>query len=138
MIDINNYKRAIQWLRRGLTQLEREPENPAFQLSVLQSFEVTYNLSESLLRQAHVALSDNKDAAYLSTRELLRQAGEDGLVLSSPRQWLHYGLVLESMREACMFALEANVEQPSQLVSRFAQDLESFAMNLEKRLAANA
>ena len=138
MIDIDNYKRAIDWLQRGLAELQRIPESPVLQLNVLHAFEVTHNLSESLLRHSYVALSDDKDAAFLSTRELIWRASEEGLVLSSRKQWLHYGLALESMREACMYSLEGDPETASELLSHFAQDLQTFADSLEKRLAANA
>lgn len=138
MIDIDNYKRAIQWLRRGLAELDREPGDPAIQASVLQSFEVTHNLSESLLRQAYVSLGEDSEAAYLSARELIWRASEEGIAFPSCKQWLEYGLALESMREAMMLSLPQSIENAPQLLSRFAQDLESLAHCLEKRLANNA
>ncbi len=138
MIDIDNYKRAIRWLRRGLAELDRQPGDPTVQASVLQSFEVTQNLSESALRQAYVSLGKDREATYLSVRELIWRASEEGIVFPSCKQWLEYGLALESMREAMMLSLPQSIENAPQLLSRFAQDLESFAHCLEKRLATNA
>lgn len=139
MIDIENYKSAIDWLQRSLARLDREPGNQDVRLSALHSIEVAYNVSESLLRQAYISLGDNEDAAFVSTRELIRQASEDGLVLSSPKQWMQYGLVLESIREAMfLFTDEQHFDLGSLAPSQFALELESFALCLEKRLSAYA
>ncbi len=138
MIDIDNYKHAIKWLRRGLAERDREPQNSAVRLSVLQSFEVTYNLSESILRQAYGSLHIEENAAYLSTREIFRRAEEEGLMLSSSKQWMRYGLALESMREASISSSEDGLEDMQQVLSRFALDLETFALCLEQRLVTNA
>lgn len=138
MIDIDNYKRAIQWLRRGLAELDRKPDDSIVQASVLQSFEVTYNLSESLLRQAYVSFDEDPEAAHLSARELIWRANGEGFVFPSCKQWLEYGLALESMREAMMLSQPQSIEDVPQLLCRFAQELDSFERSLEKRLATHA
>ncbi len=139
MIDLENYTAAISWLNRSLAQLEREPSNYAVRLSALHSFEVTYNVSESLLRQAYSLLSENEDAAFLSTRELIRQASDEGLTLSSPRQWMQYGLTLESIRQAMMFSgVEQGFDLQTLYPAQFAKELTLFAHCLERRLATHA
>jgi hypothetical protein len=137
MIDIDNFTRAIQWLRRGLADARREPDNPSVQLSLLQSFEVTYNLSETILRHAYAELSDDEDALFISTRELLWRAGEEGIALSTRKQWMQYGLALESMREACMSPDGLSVQDSYKLLAEFSQELESFAGVLRGRLVSN-
>ena len=138
MIDIDIYKHAIAWLRHGIAELDREPENSTVLLSVMQSFEVTYNLSESILRQAYVLLDIEENAAYLSTRELLRRGGEEGFMLSSSKEWMRYGLVLETMRETSISLGEDGFEEMLRVLSRFVQELEAFALCLEEKLVINA
>ena len=138
MIDIDNYKHAIEWLRSGLAEWNRERQNSAVRLSVLQSFAVTYNISESILRQAYVSLDIEENAAYLSTRELIRRAAEEGLMLSSSKEWMRYGLALESMREASISWSDDGLENMLPVLSPFVLDLEAFALCLEQRLVTNA
>ena len=133
MIDIDNYKRAIEWLKRGVGELSADPANLAVRLGVLQSFEVTYNISESLLRQAFASLGDQEDATFISTREVILRAAHEGLALSTARQWMHYGFVLESVRESCMYSTEESLDIAPELLSTFAEELESFAHCLEAR-----
>ena len=133
MIDIDNYKRAIEWLRRGIPELSANPKSLAIRLGVLQSFEVTYNISEGLLREAFASLDDQEDANFLSTREVILRAAHDGLRLSTVKQWMHYGFVLESVRESCMYLTEETYELDPGLLLRFADELESFAHCLEAR-----
>ena len=137
MIDIDNFRRAIQWLRRGLAEVQHEPVNPVVQLSLLQSFEVTYNLAEELLRQVCVESVLGPDAAFLSTRELIWRASEEGLVFATRKEWAQYGLALESMRDACMLSTGESVKESFQLFSQFAQLLDSFADSLQERLACH-
>jgi hypothetical protein len=133
MIDIDNYKRAIEWLRRGISELNNDPASPTLRLGILHSFEVTYNLSESILRQAYVSLGSEENAAYISARELILHASDEGLVLSSPKRWMHYGFVLESMREACMDSVDETVVMSQELLLEFAQELEAFAHSMKTR-----
>ena len=133
MIDIDNYKRAIEWLRRGIPELSANPKSLAIRLGVLQSFEVTYNVSEGLLREAFASLDDQEDGPYISTRDVILRAAHDGLRLSTAKQWMHYGFVIESMRESCMHETEETFDVEPELLSTFADELESFAHCLEAR-----
>jgi hypothetical protein len=133
MIDIDNYRRAIEWLRRGIPELSANPTSLAIRLGVLQSFEVTYNISEGLLREAFASLDDQEDANFLSTREVILRAAHDGLRLSSAKRWMHYGFVIESMRESCMHETEETYDLEPELLLTFADELESFAHCLEAR-----
>jgi hypothetical protein len=138
MIDIDNYRRAIEWLRRGVKELSQDPENRFIKLGVLHSFEVTYNISEGILRQAYVLLADDDDAPYVSARELILRAHDEGLALSSPKRWMHDGFVIETMRESCLQSPQESFDLPLELVLSFALELEAFAQTLEVRGAAIA
>ena len=137
MMNIDNYKQAIAWLHGNLAELQITPEDPCVQLAVLQSFEVTYNLSEAILREAYVALGTDEYAAYLSLRELIWRASEDGLRLSSRRNWMQYGLVLETMREGFSLSADSSIADAGEFLSRFADELESFANCIQRRLVSN-
>jgi len=138
MIDVDNYRRAVEWFRRGLFELSNDPSNPVVRLSVLPSFEVAFNISETLLRKAYVSLGSDEDATWVSARELILRASDEGLVLSSPKRWMHYGLVLETMRESCLESPDETVEISTELLSSFALELEAFAHVLEMRRSAIA
>jgi hypothetical protein len=136
MIDIDNYKRAVAWLRRGLAELQNDPTNRFVKLGVLHSFEVTYNVSEALLREVYARIDDEEDAILISARELIRCAADHGLVLTTPRQWMQYGVVIEVARETCLASGNETFEMPSDLLIGFAEQLDNFARCLELRDAA--
>jgi hypothetical protein len=137
MMDIENYKQAIAWLRGNLAELQSTPGDPCVQLAVLHSFEVTYNLSEAILREAYVALGTDEYAAYVSLRELIWRASEDGIRLSSRKHWMRYGLALETMTEGFSLSADSSIADAGELLSRFADELESFANCVQRRLVSN-
>lgn len=137
MMDIDNYKGAVAWLRRNLAEFQTRPSDPVLQYALLQSFEVTHNLSEAILREAYVSLGTDKYAPYISLRELIWRAGEDGFVLSSRKDWLQYGLALETMKENLCLTADSDAGAVAQLISRFADELEFFTRCLDKRLVSN-
>ena len=137
MMDLNNYKGAVTWLRGNLAEFQARPSDPTVQFALLQSFEVTHNLSEAILRGAYVSLGVDEYAPYLSLRELIWRAGEEGFVLSTRKDWLQYGLALETMREALNLSATGGIGDAAQLLSRFADDLEVFSRCLDRRLVSN-
>ena len=138
MIDIENYKRAIAWLRRSLNELQQEPENDATRLAILHRFEVTHNISEALLREAYVLLNVDEQAPTISLRELLRRAAEEGIRLSTPKQWLQYGLILESTKQAWFETATVNLESVLPILSGYAEELDAFPEALKRRMATLA
>jgi hypothetical protein len=138
MIDIDNYKRAIAWLRSGLAGFQNHPENSSVRLGLLHSFEVTYNVSESLLRELYASIDDEQGAMLVSARELIRCAADYGLVLSTPLNWMQYGVIIEEAREKCLTSGDETFDLPIHLLSGFADELESFAHKIEHRGAARA
>ena len=135
MIDLENYKRAIAWLRRGMLEIERAPDNSDVQLSILHRFEVTHNVTDAILREAYADLDVDDMAATLSLRELIRRAAEDGLRLSTVSQWLHYAVLLESTKEAWMETLALNLGQILPILPQYAAELDAFAASLTRKLA---
>lgn len=133
MIDIDNYKRAISWLRRSIVDLQNDPANRFAKLGLLHSFEVTYNIYEALLREVYASIDDEEDAILISTRELIRCAADHGLVLSTPRQWMHYGLVIEDARVVCLASGIESFDLCPDLLLNFADELDAFTHNLELR-----
>jgi hypothetical protein len=138
MMDIENYKGAVAWLRSNLEYLRKSPSDPVVQFALLQSFEVTHNLSEAVLREMYVSLGVDEFADYLSLRELIWRAGEEGIVLSCRKDWMEYGSALERMRDTLSLSANGTIADADKLLSRFADDLESFARCVERRLARNA
>ncbi|HEX3569848.1 MAG TPA: hypothetical protein VHU44_03410 [Acidobacteriaceae bacterium] len=137
MTNIENLRQAIERLRRGISECQVNPDNPHVQLSVLHSFEVTYNLAESFLREACVERLLGPEAAYFSTRELIWRASEEGVEFPSRRQWVEYGTSLESMRDTCMLSGTGNLAESLQVLGEFARGVEAFADSLQERLAFN-
>jgi hypothetical protein len=136
-MDIDNYKGAVAWLRLSLAEFQKQPDDPMVQFALLQSFEVTHNLSEAILRGAYVSLGIDEHAPYISLRELIWRAGEEGFVLSSRKDWLQYGLALETMKENLCLTAGSDPGAVAQLISRFADELETFTRCLDKRLVSN-
>ncbi len=132
MIDIDNYKRAIQWLKRGTEEHSLRPESRIVRDALWQCVTVTYNVTERTLREALVQLSDDPLMPSLSSAELMRFAADEGLTLSSPSTWLEYGLALERSTESIGETFNSTVLP---LVPQYTQELEAFATRLEKRLA---
>lgn len=135
MIDLENYKRAIQWLKRGTEEHSRLPDSNIVRDALWHCVEVTYNVTERNLREALVQFSDDPLIPGLSSAELMRFAADEGLTLSAPLTWLQYGLALERSTESVGEAFNSTVLP---LVPQYIQDLESFATRLERRLAPNA
>ena len=131
MIDIENYKHAIQWLERGIAEQTNKPNDETVQDSVMLSFEVTYNLSESILRQALDELVEGQRTAHLSSRELMRYASDEGLALSSAKDWLRYGMALEQTNRTQGGEFLA---QLAPLIPQYVKDLEAFSQRLERRM----
>ncbi len=138
MIDIENYKRAIAWLRRSLNEHQQDPSNYALQLGILHRFEVTHNISEALLREAYIGLGVDAQAPYVSIRALISRAREEGFILSSPMHWLRYALLLESTKLAWLENATVNLDPVLPVLAHYAAELESFAESLQKRTAALA
>lgn len=136
MIDIENYKRAIVWLRRGLNELQQEPENDAVGFDVLHRFEVTHNVSEAILREAYDSLAVDEQAPYISVRALLSRSAEEGFIVPSARQWLQYALLLETTKEAWFGTAKVNLEAILPVLPRYADELDAFAGSLQKRMAS--
>ena len=135
MIDLANYNRAIQWLKRNMEEHSRQPESNIVRDALWHSVTVTYNITERILREALVKLSDDPLMPGLSSAELMRFAADEGLALSSPSTWLEYGLALERSTESIGVTFNSTVLP---LVPQYTKELESFATRLERRLPQNA
>ena len=131
MIDIANYKRCIQWLRRSMKEQAVEPSSEMLRDGLIHSFTVNYNVSEGILRQALSELTEETSVGLLSSRELMRYAQEEGLLLSSSEVWLRYALAIEQADAS----LGETLETIQPLLRQFAEELEAFAERLEDRLA---
>ena len=132
MIDIDKYKRAVQWLKRGTEEHSLQPESRIMRDALWQCVTVTYNVTERTLREALAQLSDDPLIPALSSAELMRFAADEGLTLSSPSTWLEYGLALERSTESIGETFNGTVLP---LVPQYTQELEAFATRLERRLA---
>ena len=132
MIDIANYKRAIQWLRRGMDEQACHPADAMLRDGLIHSFEVNYNISEVTLRQALIEITGEPSLGLLSSRDLMRYAKDEGLFLSSSVMWLQYALAIE---QADARVGETFPETIEPLLTQFADPLEDFAQRLEDRLA---
>ena len=135
MIDIDTYKRAIPWLKRGTEQHSRQPESNIVRDALWHCVELTYNATERILREALVQLSDDPLIPGLSSAELMRFAADEGLTLSAPLTWLQYGLAIERATESLGATFNGTVLP---FVPQYTQELESFATRLEGRLGQNA
>ena len=131
MIDLADYKRAILWLKRGTEEHSRQCDSSIVRDALWHCVEVTYNVTERILREALMQLSDDPLVPGLSSAELMRFAADEGLSLSSPLTWLEYGLALERSTESIGTAFNSTILP---LIPQYTQDLEAFATRLERRL----
>ena len=138
MIDIENYKRAIAWLRRGLIELQQEPDNVTVQIGIVHRFEVTHNVTEAILREAYFDLGVDEQAPYISIRAQISRAREEGLVLPTPTQWLKYALILESTKETWLNTAAMNLDTILPILPSFAAELDAFAQSLQRKMASLA
>jgi hypothetical protein len=131
MIDLTEYNGAIQWLQRGLAELTNKPDSEHLRDGIILSVEVTYNLSESTLRQALSQLSDDTSLAQLSSLELMRYAQDEGLALASGEMWLRYGLAIDQTQRTLG---ESFSESILPMLPQYLLELQAFAVRLEGRL----
>ncbi len=110
----------------------KHPESKMIRDGVIHSFEVNYNISEGILREVLGEVTKETHLGLLSSRELIRYAGEEGLFLSSSVMWLRYALAIEEAN-ANLGDTFAETIQP--LLAQLADELESFAGRLEDRWA---
>jgi hypothetical protein len=135
MIDLANYNRAIQWLKRGMAAQAIDPESAMMRDGLFHSVEVTYNVTETILRQALGQLSGDSRVPLLSSRDLMRYAAEEGLTQTSSAAWLRYGLALEQANETLGDSFSSSVLP---LLPQYVQDLECLCARLGTRLVPNA
>lgn len=131
MIELDNYKRAIQWLKQHADAYSREPENAMYRDGLVHSFETLYTVTETRLRHALTELTGDSAVAQLSSRELMRYAEEEGLYLTSAQSWLEYGIAIERANESLC---DATSEIIAPIIPRYLDELEKFSELLSKRL----
>ena len=135
MIDLENYQLAIQWLERGIAEQTRKPDDETVRDSITLSFEVTYNLSERILRQALSEFAGDPSIVFVSSRELMRYAVDEGLPLSSAENWLRYGIALEQVNKTQGGAFSESLVS---LLPNYITELQAFSQRLENRLVSFA
>ena len=90
-IELGPLRRAIERLAEGLDLLTREPENTLQRDGVIPRFEFTYEFSHRTLRRMLESLAPDPQAIRsLSFEDLIRVAGEQGLLDSTWREWRAY------------------------------------------------
>ena len=136
MTTVDNYKRAVAWMRRNLSELAQSPDGKLIQDAVLQSFEVTFNISEEILRRAYEDINEDDLAGYVSVRELIYRAP---FSFPSNMHWLEYGFALESARQQFLEKADVNFnDEMRSLLTRYTEELELFAVSLERKMVAGA
>jgi hypothetical protein len=135
MIEVANYKRAIAWLERNMTEQARNPKDAMLRDGLTHSFEVTYNVTESTLRQALSEITGDASVTLLSSRDLMRYAADEGLAVCSAEAWLRYGIALEEVNETLG---DSAPEKLLPLLPRYIEELHAFAIRLEERLVSVA
>jgi hypothetical protein len=131
MIDLENYRRAVQWLERTMSEQANQPDSKLLRDAMSHAFQVTYNVTERILREALVQLSDDPLIPGLNSGELMRFASDEGLYLSSPTAWLRYGLAIELEKESLG---DSFPETTLPLLTQYLRELQGFASRLEGRL----
>ena len=136
MIDFKNYKAAIVQAEEILAQAGDPTSHPSARLTFLNRFEVLTNISESILRRVFASLGGPEHNTFLSIRELLRQASEEGLHLATPNQWITYLIALETMNARWIGAADVVMEQETLLLlQEFVHNIQAFANRVERMAA---
>ena len=131
MIDLENYKRAVLWLERTMSEQASQPDSKLLRTALSHTFKVTYNVTERVLREALLQLSDDPLIPGLGSGELMRFASDEGLYLTSPIAWLKYGLAIELDKETLRASF---IENALPHLPQYLDELQSFASRLEGRL----
>jgi hypothetical protein len=133
MIDFKNYKVAIVEAGEILAQASEPASHPSARLALLNRFEVLTNISESILRRVFASLGGPEHNTFLSIRELLRQASDEGLHLATPDQWIAYLAALETMNAEWIGAADVVIEPNTLLLLQgFVRDIQAFANRAER------
>jgi nucleotidyltransferase substrate binding protein (TIGR01987 family) len=129
-IDLSPLRKTLGWLSEALTLWREQPAGsvlkPHLRSAVIQSFEVSYELSVRSLRRVLIerAASDER-VTDLSFNDLLRAAADAGLI-TDPGRWR----VWRELRNATSHAYdEAKAE-------RVAADAGAFCVDAQALLAA--
>ena len=135
MIEIDNYKRSLEWLQRSIDRLQSHIDDPVSRLSALKSFEVVFNTSEEMLRRAFDEVGGDKLSPYLSVRELIYRAADEGLKFPLNKHWLEYSTALETVLERFSSTADVHLgtELPGMLL-RLVTELHVFAVSVEQRV----
>lgn len=133
MIDIDNYKRCVAWLTRCMDEHAADPESRMQRDGLLHAAEVSYNVTESTLRHALDELTGEETFAFVSSRELMRLAAEEGLKVSSREAWLRYGLAIEGANQSLGESLPTTLLP---MLPQFAGEFQAFSKRLEQRLVS--
>ena len=131
MIDLSNHKRAVLWLERTMSEQSKQPDSKLLCGAMSHTFRVTYNVTERILREALVELSNDPLLPGLSSGELMRFASDEGLSITSPIAWLQYGLAMELEKESLGDSFNTTTLP---LLSQYLRELQAFASRLEGRL----
>ncbi len=134
-IDITPLKRALQRLEEGLAEWSAQSGNTLLRDGVIQRFEFTYELSHRMLRRfLESGAANPEEIGRLSFPDLIRVAGERGLLRSSWNEWKEYR---QARTNTSHTYDEAKALSVIEVVPKFAAEAQSLVRNLEAQGAGH-
>ena len=128
-IDITPLKRALQRLEEGLAEWSAQSGNTLLRDGVIQRFEFTYELSHKMLRRfLEAGAAGPGEISRLSFPDLIRVAGERGVLQSSWNEWKEYR---QAQTNTSHTYDEAKALSVIEVVPKFAADVRALVRTLE-------
>jgi nucleotidyltransferase substrate binding protein (TIGR01987 family) len=90
-LDISAFVSAIERLREGLAQHQREPADEQLRDGLIQRFEFTYELGHRILRRYLRMIAPSPEAYdSMSFQDLIRSGDDQGLLRDDWPAWRRY------------------------------------------------
>ena len=131
-LDISAFVSAIERLREGLAQHQREPADEQLRDGLIQRFEFTYELGHRILRRYLRMIAPSPEAYdSMSFQDLIRSGDDQGLLRDDWPAWRRY----RDMRARSSHAYSAAAaQQVVAIIPEFLAEAAYLRDQLQQRL----
>jgi nucleotidyltransferase substrate binding protein (TIGR01987 family) len=124
--------RSVARLDEALTAHNADRQNDMIRDAVIQRFEFTFELAQSMLRKFVVAMSVNqKEREQLTFPTMIRTASQDGVLLNGYDVWKGYREARNTTSHTCD---EDKAVAVMKVVPRFLEDVKFLYQRLTEEL----
>lgn len=131
-LDLTSFEKALRSLERAVVRSQKAPQDEELRDAVIQRFEYSYEISWKMMKRRIEAESATPASIdVLSFRDLLREAGEKGLI-PHVEPWFEYR---EARNRTSHAYDEKNAKAVYDAALKFLPDAQSLLEELKKRNA---